>query len=98
MSRSWASQEANRTETKVVIASMLDRHADKLAKLVEKALAAVDGAFKAMDGKMPDHRVRLIASKRVIEMALAGRTASTSTEETTITWEQFQELYRSKSA
>lgn len=98
VSRSWASREANCTETKVIIASMLDRHVDKLEVLVGKALVAIHDAFRAKDGKRPDHRVRLIAAKRVIEMALAGRTASTSTEERTITWEQFQVLYRSKTA
>lgn len=81
-----------------MIASMLDAHAAQIRLLIPMALAAIADAFKAMDGKRPDHRVRLIAAKRMIEMALAGRTKETTTEDTTITWEQFQELYRSKAA
>lgn len=99
ISRTWASREANSSETKVVIASMLDRHSVKVEALVALALHAVKKAFGAMDGKKPDHRVRLIAAKRVLEMALAGRTVEATTmQDSTITWEQFEELYRSKTA
>ena len=78
---------------------MLDAHADRVRGLVGDALTAVKHAFRAMDGKRPDHRVRLIAAKRVIEMATAGRTAESSTyEHQSITLEQLEELYRGETA
>ncbi len=95
ISRTWASRETNHKETKVLIASILDAHEIEIRRLVAKGLKAIERAFHAMDGKRPDHRVRLIAAKRVIEMALAGRKIEErSTEARTITFEQLEELYR----
>lgn len=99
VSRTWASREANSTETKIIIASMLDLHRPEVEKLLRQALKAIRGAFAAKDGKHADHRVRLIAAKRVIEIATAGRRVEeTDTQERTITYEQLEELYRSKTA
>ncbi len=78
---------------------MLDAHADRVAELVGDALQAIKDAFGAEELGQPDHRVRLIAAKRVIEMATAGRTVEASSSESrTITWEQFEALYKGSQA
>jgi hypothetical protein len=99
VSRTWASREANSTETKIIISELLDEHRGKVKALIPVMLEAIRGGLHALDGKKPDHRVRLIAAKRVIEIATAGRRVEeTDTTERTITYEQLEELYRSKTA
>lgn len=95
ISRPWASQEANSPETQVLIADMLDKHADEMADLVARSLRAIRDAFGAKDGRQPDHRARLLAVKRVIELSQAGRVkGNESASATTLTWQQFLTIYQ----
>lgn len=110
VSRSWASREANSDGTKLLISELLDAHRDRVATLVDKALTRIDEALDATDlegvpqqGKKkgelvfpPDHRVRLLAAKRIVELSLAGRVREESRQEVTITWEAFVGLYNAK--
>lgn len=96
ISRSWASRETNSRETKLLIAELLDEHRAAVRKLVGRALKAIGGAFRAMDGKKPDHRVRLLAAKRVIELSMAGRRAGEieAGGAGQFTWESFVTYYK----
>lgn len=95
VSRSWASREANSPQTKVLIAELLDEHRDRVRKLVGKALDVIDDAFTAKDGKDKDHRVRLLAAKRIIELATAGRKAAEPEGDAGVfTWESFKLFYQ----
>lgn len=87
ISRSWASRETNAPETRLLIAHLLDEHEAKVRELIPKALAVIEEGLRAEmlivtrvgDGielnTVPDHRVRLLAAKRLLELGLAGRTA-----------------------
>lgn len=97
ISRSWASRETNAPQTRLLIAELLDAHRAKVKSLVPKALRVIEQAFAAMDGARADHRVRLLAAKRVIELALAGRRPPEPSEQGgTFTWESFERFYLSK--
>lgn len=96
ISRSWASQEANAPETKLFIAQLLDRHQQRIERLVDRSLAAAEDAFDAItDWGAPDHKVRLLAMKRVIEIALAGRKSDAEhSGPAPITYATFLSLYQ----
>ncbi len=108
VSRSWASREANAPETKALIDQIVDRNAAKIEQLVGMALDAIRDhigplmTFRLPGDKEPvilpnEPRVRLLAAKRVIELALAGRKGQEAAGgDTTITWQQFLTIYQQK--
>lgn len=89
---------------------MVDKRSDQIEELLDLGLAAVRElvsptytvTFKPRKGekknrtveKATDPKVRLMALKRVIEIALAGRGKSDDkTTTNTFTWEQFISVY-----
>lgn len=95
VSRSWASREANAPQTKLLIAELLDARRGQVEKLVDQALKAMGDAFGAKELGQPDHRVRLLAVKRVLELAAAGRRGDGDEgvqQRGEITWEMFVRL------
>jgi hypothetical protein len=103
ISRTWASQEANAPGTRVLIADMIDRHRDEMAELGGLAIKAVREAFEAKKILIdkfgvevdcgPDHYARLGATKRYIELGLAGRKGAEKEQDIKMTWEMFMQLY-----
>jgi hypothetical protein len=91
LSRQWTSREAHQPQTEVLIAELLDRHGDRIEKLVERSIKVIEEAFEAekvavtKEGDIlelgPDHYARLQSVRRLITLALAGRKIGTSIPE-----------------
>lgn len=108
VSRSWASREINAPQTRALIDQMVDKHAAEIEELVVQGIATIRdliGPFSTI--KYPgekkavtlpnEPRVRLLATKRAIELALAGRTKQEGGgSTTTFTWQQFLTIYQER--
>jgi len=83
-----------------MIERMLDARAERFDGLVDKALDVIEGGLGAKGARgRPDHKVRLLATKRVIEMALAGRRyLDEQTGPSTVTYQQFLTIYEQRRA
>lgn len=96
VSRSWASRETNAPATRVLIDKLLDSHQERIAGLIPRCLDVIENGFEANDGLLPDHRVRLLSAKRLIELCSAGRKHEEGTGDVTLTWQQFVTIYQEK--
>jgi hypothetical protein len=107
LSRTWISREANATETRQIIAALVDHELDRLVVLFQRMLTVIEEAFGATrpgiteDGQRydlgPDHYARLTAAKRFIELVTAGRPVpkapDPSAQNRQPTWAEILELY-----
>jgi Homeodomain-like domain len=90
VSRSWASREANAPETRLMLAALFARHAERMGQLLDQALTTIDRAFEATrqirlsDGQLleiPDHRIRLEAAGVLVRLLATGLFSFRSGEE-----------------
>lgn len=112
VTRSFASREINSPEGRTIIDRMVDKRSAEIEELLDLGLAAVRElvsptytvTLKPRKGqkkpriveKATDPKVRLMALKRVIEIALAGRGKDAAKGDTnTFTWQQFLSVYNS---
>lgn len=96
VSRCWASREANAPETRLLIDRLLDARAAKVETLLDKSLAVIKDALTAT-GPMgrTDHVTRLLAVRRVMELARAGRATHEEPQTSaTVTYQQFIQIYQ----
>jgi hypothetical protein len=81
VSRSWASREANAPETRLMLAALVERHAERMGQLLDQALTTIEAALEATkqirfsDGQVldvPDHRIRLEAAVIFVRLVATG--------------------------
>jgi hypothetical protein len=86
---------ASEPETQVLITAMLAPQRERLAKMAQKAVNAVEKALIARKTDLSDHIVRLRAVERYGELlALAqGKPREAAGDGVQVTWEQFTLMY-----
>jgi hypothetical protein len=80
VSRSWASREANAPETRLVVADLFERNAEKINGLIRQALAVIQNGLdatkllrsKTRAWEIVDHRTRLEAVHLFIRLMATG--------------------------
>jgi hypothetical protein len=84
--------------TKFLIATALAPHHKRITDLAGKAIAAVEGAFKAKTTDTADHMARLRAVGRFGDLARLAQGIETAEVEgaNQVTWEQFLVIYGSR--